>query len=43
MGVNKFRLKEEEKIQVLAIDNTAVRNEQIKKLEHVGFWIEQTF
>ena len=33
VGVNKFRLEHEDPIQVLAIDNTAVREGQIKKLE----------
>jgi len=35
VGVNKFRLEHEEPLQVLAIDNTAVRDSQIKRLETV--------
>ncbi|KAJ3318458.1 hypothetical protein HDU76_000822 [Blyttiomyces sp. JEL0837] len=33
VGVNKYRVKEEEKVDVLAIDNTAVRNKQVEKLK----------
>lgn len=35
VGVNKHRLKEEEEINILKIDNVAVRKAQIKKLEKV--------
>ncbi|XP_078398117.1 methylmalonyl-CoA mutase, mitochondrial [Cetorhinus maximus] len=33
VGVNKYRLEKEETVDVLVIDNTAVRNQQITKLE----------
>ncbi|XP_078069054.1 methylmalonyl-CoA mutase, mitochondrial [Mustelus asterias] len=33
VGVNKYRLEKEEAVDVLVIDNTAVRNQQIAKLE----------
>ena len=33
VGVNKYRLENEEEIDILAIDNTAVRLAQIKRLE----------
>ncbi|XOB65003.1 methylmalonyl-CoA mutase [Deferribacteres bacterium DY0037] len=35
VGVNKYRLKEEDPIEVLNIDNTAVRESQIKRLEKI--------
>ena len=35
VGVNKYRLKEEDDINILEIDNVAVRNSQIKKLNKV--------
>uniref|UniRef100_A0A9J8BAC0 Methylmalonyl-CoA mutase, mitochondrial n=1 Tax=Cyprinus carpio carpio TaxID=630221 RepID=A0A9J8BAC0_CYPCA len=35
VGVNKYRLEKEETVDVLAIDNTAVRNKQIEKLRKV--------
>uniref|UniRef100_A0A9J8BXG4 Methylmalonyl-CoA mutase, mitochondrial n=1 Tax=Cyprinus carpio carpio TaxID=630221 RepID=A0A9J8BXG4_CYPCA len=35
VGVNKYRLEKEETVDVLAIDNTAVRNKQIEKLHKV--------
>jgi len=35
VGVNKYRLENEDDIDILAIDNTAVRNAQIKRLEEV--------
>ena len=35
VGVNKYRLDEEEDIEVLKIDNTAVRKAQIEKLERL--------
>ncbi|KAI8622766.1 methylmalonyl-CoA mutase-domain-containing protein [Chytriomyces sp. MP71] len=33
VGVNKYRLKDEDKIDVLAIDNTSVRETQIAKIQ----------
>ena len=33
VGVNKYRLPKEDPIDILEIDNTAVRNEQIELLE----------
>uniref|UniRef100_A0A671NRP3 Methylmalonyl-CoA mutase, mitochondrial n=1 Tax=Sinocyclocheilus anshuiensis TaxID=1608454 RepID=A0A671NRP3_9TELE len=36
VGVNKYRLEKEETVDVLAIDNTAVRNKQIEKLHKVS-------
>lgn len=40
VGVNKYRLDKEETVEVLAIDNTAVREKQIEKLRKVsvGFY-----
>ncbi|WP_137129453.1 methylmalonyl-CoA mutase [Rhizobium sp. FY34] len=35
VGVNKYRLENEEPIDILAIDNTAVRNAQIARLEQL--------
>eukprot|EP01136_Pigoraptor_vietnamica_P013007 Opistho-1_new@53504 len=35
VGVNKYRLKEEETVEVLAIDNTKVRESQIAKINSV--------
>uniref|UniRef100_A0A3B4E6Q4 Methylmalonyl-CoA mutase, mitochondrial n=1 Tax=Pygocentrus nattereri TaxID=42514 RepID=A0A3B4E6Q4_PYGNA len=35
VGVNKYRLENEETVEVLAIDNTIVRNKQIEKLHKV--------
>ncbi|XP_016391636.1 methylmalonyl-CoA mutase, mitochondrial-like [Sinocyclocheilus rhinocerous] len=35
VGVNKYRLEKEETVDVLSIDNTAVRNKQIEKLHKV--------
>ncbi|XP_051955228.1 methylmalonyl-CoA mutase, mitochondrial [Xyrauchen texanus] len=35
VGVNKYRLEKEESVDVLSIDNTAVRNKQIEKLRKV--------
>jgi methylmalonyl-CoA mutase len=35
LGVNKYRLDENEQIDVLKVDNTAVREGQIKKLERL--------
>uniref|UniRef100_A0A673IBR7 Methylmalonyl-CoA mutase, mitochondrial n=1 Tax=Sinocyclocheilus rhinocerous TaxID=307959 RepID=A0A673IBR7_9TELE len=36
VGVNKYRLEKEETVDVLSIDNTAVRNKQIEKLRKVS-------
>lgn len=36
MGVNKYRLESEETVEVLAIDNTIVRQKQIEKLQKVS-------
>ncbi len=33
IGVNKYRLDKEEPIEILEVDNTAVRNAQLKRLE----------
>ncbi|MFC2131759.1 methylmalonyl-CoA mutase family protein, partial [Bacteroidota bacterium] len=33
VGVNKYHLKHEDPIEILEVDNTAVRNQQIKRLE----------
>ena len=33
IGVNKYRLAEEDPIEILEVDNTAVREQQIKRLE----------
>lgn len=41
VGVNKYQLEKEESVEVLAIDNTSVRNQQIEKLIKVcekGAW-----
>jgi len=35
VGVNKYRLAKEDPIEVLAIDNTAVRNKQIERINKV--------
>ncbi|XP_043918593.1 methylmalonyl-CoA mutase, mitochondrial [Protopterus annectens] len=35
VGVNKYRLPEEERVEVLAIDNSSVRNKQIEKIKQV--------
>ncbi|CAJ0958394.1 unnamed protein product, partial [Ranitomeya imitator] len=35
VGVNKYKLEKEETVEVLAIDNTAVRSRQIEKLKRV--------
>lgn len=35
LGVNKFRLEKEEPIEILEVDNTAVRLNQIKRLQEV--------
>lgn len=35
IGVNKYRLDQEEPIEILDIDNTAVRLKQLEKLEHL--------
>lgn len=36
VGVNKYRLEKEETVEVLAIDNTVVREKQIEKLKKVS-------
>lgn len=36
VGVNKYRLTKEETVEVLAIDNTVVREKQIEKLKRVS-------
>ena len=33
VGLNKYRLEKEDPLQILSIDNTAVRNSQIERLE----------
>jgi len=33
VGVNKYRLENEDELDILAIDNTAVRNAQVRRLE----------
>ena len=35
VGVNKYRLEKEDPIEILEVDNTAVRSSQIKRLEEV--------
>ncbi|XP_035000359.1 methylmalonyl-CoA mutase, mitochondrial [Hippoglossus stenolepis] len=35
VGVNKYRLEKEESVEVLAIDNTTVRQKQVEKLKKV--------
>ncbi len=35
IGVNKYKLKEEENITTLKVDNNAVRNQQIERLEKI--------
>lgn len=35
VGVNKFRLEQEDPIEILEVDNTAVREAQIKRLEQL--------
>jgi methylmalonyl-CoA mutase len=41
VGVNKFRLAKEEKMDVRHIDNTIVREAQIKQLEQVSASLRQ--
>lgn len=36
VGVNKYRLEKEETVEVLAIDNSVVREKQIEKLKKVS-------
>lgn len=36
VGVNKYRLEKEETVEVLAIDNSIVREKQIEKLKKVS-------
>lgn len=40
IGVNKFRMEKEDAVDVLAIDNTLVRNAQVKRIDFliVNFW-----
>lgn len=40
VGVNKYRLEKEETVEVLAIDNTIVRQKQIEKLKKVSVPLE---
>ncbi|AUC22245.1 methylmalonyl-CoA mutase [Polaribacter sejongensis] len=35
VGVNKYQLKKEDSLQILEVDNEAVRNSQIKRLNHL--------
>ncbi len=35
VGVNKYRLEKEDPIEILEVDNTAVRLSQIKRLQHI--------
>ncbi|MDN3619181.1 MULTISPECIES: methylmalonyl-CoA mutase [Polaribacter] len=35
VGVNKYQLKKEDPLQILEVDNEAVRNSQIKRLNHL--------
>ncbi|XP_008069238.1 methylmalonyl-CoA mutase, mitochondrial [Carlito syrichta] len=35
VGVNKYQLEKEDSVEVLAIDNTSVRNKQIEKLKKI--------
>ncbi|XP_058518232.1 methylmalonyl-CoA mutase, mitochondrial isoform X2 [Ochotona princeps] len=35
VGVNKYQLEKEESVEVLAIDNTSVRNKQIEKIKKI--------
>ena len=35
VGVNKYRVDHEEKVDVLAIDNTSVRQQQIAKIKQL--------
>ena len=35
MGVNKYRLEKEDNVDVLVIDNSKVREEQINRIEQV--------
>ncbi|MBU2492126.1 MAG: methylmalonyl-CoA mutase [Bacteroidetes bacterium] len=35
VGINKYRLEKEDPIEILEVDNTAVRLSQIKRLQHV--------
>ncbi|XP_071803390.1 methylmalonyl-CoA mutase, mitochondrial-like [Asterias amurensis] len=42
VGVNKYKLQEEDPIEVLAIDNTMVREQQINKLKNIRETRNQT-
>ena len=35
VGINKYRLEKEDPIDILAVDNTAVRNQQVKRLQEL--------
>lgn len=35
VGINKYRLEKEDPIDILAVDNTAVREEQVKRLQEL--------
>ena len=35
VGVNKYRLEKEDPIDILEVDNTAVRESQIERLEEI--------
>lgn len=35
VGVNKYKLKQEDQVEILEIDNEKVRNSQLKKLDHL--------
>jgi methylmalonyl-CoA mutase len=35
VGVNKYRLKTQDQVDVLAIDNTSVREQQVARLKHI--------
>nr|XP_028577840.1 methylmalonyl-CoA mutase, mitochondrial-like isoform X5 [Podarcis muralis] len=43
VGVNKYQLEKEETVEVLAIDNTSVRNKQIEKLKKMAVLISVGF
>ena len=36
VGVNKYRLEKEDPLQILAIDNTAVRQAQVERITKIG-------
>ncbi|MBO7573038.1 MAG: methylmalonyl-CoA mutase [Bacteroidales bacterium] len=35
VGINKYRLEKEDPIDILAVDNTAVRNQQVRRLQEL--------